>query len=104
MLARFAGIDRTALGFWDGRVHCPCSPSPSDESAGLEFLRRRPPAMARRDLLLAAWGRVLLLGNRGGVSAVFGDLIVSLSILRPKKRGPFQFVPVMARAMVERLA
>src|SRR5215471_10700579 len=25
MLARLAGIDRTALGFWNGRLHCPCS-------------------------------------------------------------------------------
>ena len=30
MLARLAGIDRTALGFWDGRLHCLCSPSPSE--------------------------------------------------------------------------
>jgi hypothetical protein len=55
-------------------------------------------------LLLAAWKGVRLLGDAGGASALSDDTVVSLSIRRPKKRGPFQFVPVMARAMVERLA
>src|SRR5262249_47216790 len=104
MLARFAGIDRTALGFWTGRLHCLCSPSPSDECPGFDFLRRPPPASARRDLLLAVRARVRPLGAADDASPASGETVVSLSIRRPKKRGPFQFVPVMARAMVERLA
>jgi hypothetical protein len=56
------------------------------------------------DLLLAVGSGVRPLGAAGDASAVSGDNVVSLSIRRPKKRGPFQFVPVMARAMVERLA
>jgi hypothetical protein len=40
----------------------------------------------------------------GGASAFSGEIVLSFSIRRPKKRGPLQFVPVMARAMVERLA
>src|SRR5262249_14654990 len=104
MLARFAGIDRTALGFWSGRLHFPDSPSPSERCTGVVVPLGRPVATARRDLLLAVWAGVRPLGDRGGASPGSGENVVSLSILRPKKRGPFQFVPVMARAMVERLA
>src|SRR5262249_16208030 len=104
MLARFAGIDRTALGFWSDRLHCPCAPSPSDGCPRAALALGRPVATARRDLLLAVWAGVRPLGDRGGASAASGEIVLSLSIPRPKKRGPFQFVPVMARAMVERLA
>jgi hypothetical protein len=37
VLGRFAGVDRAALGFWDDRLHCPSSPSPSKGCAGVEF-------------------------------------------------------------------
>jgi hypothetical protein len=57
-----------------------------------------------RDLMPAVRTRDRPLGSAGGTSAASGKTIVSLSIRRPKKRGPFQFVPVIARAMVERLA
>jgi pimeloyl-ACP methyl ester carboxylesterase len=59
---------------------------------------------ARGDLIPAARARGRPLSAAGGTSAASGKTIVSLSVRRPKKRGPFQFVPVMARAMVERLA
>jgi DNA polymerase-4 len=36
--------------------------------------------------------------------AASGKAVDSAPLRRPKKRGPFQLVPVMARAMVERLA
>ena len=41
-----------------------------------------------------------------GALAASGETVVPLSIRRPKKRGPFQAVPVIARAMagVSRLA
>jgi hypothetical protein len=60
-------------------------------------------ATARGDLMPAARARGRPLGSAGDAAAS-GKTIVFLSIRRPKKRGPFQFVPVMARAMVERLA
>jgi hypothetical protein len=94
MLARLPGIDRAALGFWNDRLHDLCSPSPREGRAEAAFPLGRPMATARRDLLLAA---------RAGVRPL-GDIAISLSIRRPKKRGPFQAVPVMARAIVDRLA
>jgi hypothetical protein len=44
------------------------------------------------------------LGGPSGAPAASGETVVPLSIRRPKKRGPFQAVPVIARAMLERLA
>ena len=77
MLGRFASIDRAAE---DLSVGC----------HGCAFLDDREPA--RR-------------GDRSGSAA--GPLCPSGSLTRvrsPKNLGPFQAVPVMARAMVERLA
>src|SRR6201993_1667878 len=58
VLARLAGIDRTALGFWSGRLHDLCSRPPCEGCAGVAFPLGRPLAAARRDLLLATWARV----------------------------------------------
>jgi len=44
------------------------------------------------------------LQSDGGAPAASGETAAALSIRRPKKRGPFQDVAVIARAMMERLA
>jgi hypothetical protein len=104
MLARFAGIDRTALGFWNGRLHDLVSLSSRVTVAGAALPLCHCVAITRRDLLPVVWAKGRALGAAGSASPGSGETVASLSIRRPKKRGPFQFVPVMARAIVERLA
>jgi hypothetical protein len=77
---------------------------PPEEGADRLAIRELVEAYAhcadRRD----AKGQMALFTSAGGASAASGETVFSSSSRRPKKRGPFQFVPVMARAMVERLA
>jgi hypothetical protein len=61
-------------------------------------LRSRHPGDA------AGFGLAILQQRLRDIAAESDETVVALSIRRPKKRGPFQFVSVMARAMVERLA
>jgi hypothetical protein len=93
MLARLPGIDRAALGFWNDRLHDLCSPSPREGRAGAALPLGRCLATARQDLMPAVRARGCPLGSAGGASAASSETVVSLSIRRPKKRGPFPFVP-----------
>jgi len=58
---------------------------------------------ACRGLVTEARPRWRQVGAPGDASAASGETRVPLSIRRPKKRGPFQAVPVIARAIMERL-
>src|SRR6202011_703617 len=53
---------------------------------------------------LAARIRCRLLSGADDTLAASDEAVDSASLRSPKKRGPLQAVPVMARAMVERLA
>ncbi len=82
MLGRLAGVDRAAKDLSFGRLHrCPFLGS----GETLPPRRRERPASAT-----PAW-------------APARSPSMSPRRLMPKKRGPLQAVPVMARAMVERL-
>ena len=61
-------------------------------------------AMACRGLVPEPRARCRPLGAPSDASGASGETAVPLSIRRPKKRGPFQAVPVIARAMMDRLA
>jgi len=52
----------------------------------------------------ATWARHRLLSGGGDTLAASDEALGSAPLRSPKKRGPFQLVPVMARAMIERLA
>src|SRR6202023_3975674 len=93
VFGRFAGVDRAALGLGNDRLHGLRSPSPT---------RGLCPAPAGCDL--AARMRRRLLFGAGDTLAASGKAVDSAPLRSPKKRGPFQLVPVMSRAMVERLA
>jgi hypothetical protein len=92
VLGRFAGVNRAALGLGNDRLHGLRSPSPTRFGA----------ALAGCDL--AARIRCRLLSGADDTLAASDEAVDSASLRSPKKRGPFQLVPVMARAMVERLA
>src|ERR1700730_15416332 len=64
--------------------------------------RRFCAALAGCDL--AARIRCRLLSGADDTLAASDEAVDSASLRSPKKRGPFQLVPVMARAIVERLA
>src|ERR1700730_14559503 len=93
MLGRFAGVDRAALGLGNDRLHGLRFPSPT---------RRFCAAPAGCDL--AARIRRRLLSGADDTLAALDEAVDSASLRSPKKRGPLQAVPVMARAMVEGLA
>ena len=84
MLGRLAGVDRTAKHLPFGSLHG-CRRAGSGD---LVPFRREP-------------------GSAAGLLVPAGSFLTSVDPFagtrRPKKRGPFQVVPVMARAMVERL-
>ena len=85
MLGRFAGVDGAAQRPGHARLHG----RPSRPCDAVE--------LARTELRAAVRGRTSTTGVAStGTSSPLPR--------RPKKRGPFQEVPVMARAMVERLA
>src|SRR6202035_40699 len=93
VLGRFAGVDRAALGLGNDRLHGLRSPSPT---GGL--------CAAPAGCDLAARIRRRLLFGAGDTLAASGKAVDSAPLRSPKKRGPFQLVPVMVRAIVERLA
>src|ERR1700730_8385963 len=93
MLGRFAGVDRAALGLGNDRLH------------GLRF--RSPTrgfCAAPAGCDLAARIRRRLLSGADDTLAALDEAVDSALLRSPKKRGPFQLAPVMARAIVERLA
>ncbi len=93
VLGRFAGADRAALGLGNDGLHGLRSPSPTRElgaaPAGCDLTAR-----IRRRLLFGA----------GDTLAASDEVLGSAPLRSPKKRSPFQLVPVMARAIMERLA
>src|SRR5271166_5262415 len=85
VLGRFARVDGAALRFWHYRLH---PRSPATPSAEAPFNRGR--TAPRLGLILPVPAPV--------------DLTAGSSFSRrPKKRGPFQRVPVIIRAMADRL-
>ena len=91
VLGRFAGVDRAALGLGTTgfMVFAPHHRGLGAAPAGCDLTAR-----IRRRLLFGA----------GDTLAASDEVLGSAPLRSPKKRGPFQLVPVMARARVERLA
>ena len=90
VLGRFARVDRAALRFWDGLLH---PRSPEVRSAAAPLSRgRTAPRLGRLSFFV-------------GVMGLASESVCADSSLprRPKKRGPFQLVPVILRAMADRL-
>src|SRR6202162_4080843 len=87
MLGRFAGVDRAALGLGNDRVHGLRSPSPT-----------RGFCAAPAGCDLAARIRRRLLSGADDTLAALDEAVDSAPLRSPKKRGPCQLVPVMARA------
>src|SRR5262249_44976348 len=87
MLGRFPGVDRTTQRLFGRPFH----------RYGPDLLLRIPLARTEERLRLgdSPFGAAL----SGGVGTDAG----SLRTRNPKNFGPFQFVPVISRAMVERL-
>src|SRR5260370_40509531 len=85
MLSRFARVDRAAQRLWHDRLHgrpsLPCAPIPLD----------------RTELRVEGRGVCLRIGPGSTGTSML------LLPLRPKKRGPFQDVPVMPLAIADRL-
>ena len=84
MLGGFAGVDGAALGLWDRRLHAAPPHCFGRRSSRTDPGSRRLSSVPRRSRSSAA-RRVL-------------------APRRPKKRGPFHFVPVILRAIADRLA
>jgi len=104
VLGRFAGVDRAALGLGNDGLHGLRSPSTRGEGTEGVLQPGRSAAMAGRDVSLAARPEGLSLDAINNISAPLDKAAGSPPPRSPKKRGPLQAVPVMARAMVERLA
>src|SRR5712692_1400364 len=85
MLGRFAGIDRTSEDLFGEAIHVG---TPLGRSVRLRRGAARRPAC--RDLT-------------AGLSGPLPSSLQLPGLRNPKNRGPPQAVPVMARAMVERL-
>jgi hypothetical protein len=90
VLGGFARVDRAALGFGDCRLH-PRSPATPSAEAPCNRGRTAP----QLDRLLS----VNAILGVASCSACAGSSFPR----RPKKRGPFQLVPVIFRAMADRL-
>jgi hypothetical protein len=100
---RFSSVDRAALGFWNDRFHDLRRPSPREEAARERFPSRRRAATASCGLVLATRPGARLLGAARDPSAATDETRGFPPLRRPKKRGPFQAVPVMARAIMDSL-
>jgi hypothetical protein len=84
VLGRFARVDGAAQRLWDSDLH------------GAASRLRNELRLARTDARVETRG----LGTAGAAGSATSALVAPR---KPKKRGPFHDVPVMARAMVERL-
>jgi N6-adenosine-specific RNA methylase IME4 len=103
--SRVTGMDRAADNQGLGAIKALDVPSIAAKDCVL-FLWTTAPMLCQAFEVIKAWGfayKSNLVWVKDKRQAI-GHADSMNICRRPKKRGPFQFVPVMARAMVERLA